>query len=122
MPQQATFGRRVAPAQPPARPPFDPNRLSPEAEAFRAAIGDGHGGELDDFAQWRRAQRPRRVLVIALGVAFMAPGLLCFLVQAPWEASIAFSLAGVAVNGWLRRERQRQAREIAQWTPPGVPF
>ena len=48
----------------------------------------------------------------------MAPGLLCFLFQAPWPLSIGLSVAGVGVNGWLRNERQRQAKEIANWTPP----
>ncbi len=118
MPPQATFGRRPAPSEPAAPRRPDPDRLSPQAEAFRAGLA-GDGGELDAFAQWRRDQRPRRWLLITVGAAFMAPGLVCFLVRAPWQASIGVSLAGVGVNGWLRRERQRQAQEIAHWTPPG---
>ncbi len=116
MPQQATFGRRAAPA----KPAYGADRLSPQAEAFRAALSEGQGGDLDEFGQWRRSQRPRRRFVIALGLVFMTPGLLCFLLNASLPVSIGMSLAGLAVNAWLRRERQRQAKDIAQWAPPEV--
>ncbi|HVY34592.1 MAG TPA: hypothetical protein VG960_09235 [Caulobacteraceae bacterium] len=118
MAEQATFGRRSAQGQPAPRPARDAEQLSPQAEAFLAAMGDGQGDEVAAFSQWRRAQQPRRLLLIAVGAAFVAPGLLCFVFQAPWWVSIGLSVAGVGVNGWLRSERQRQAREIAAWTPP----
>lgn len=113
-----TFGRRPVPSATVSRVSCDAEQLSPRAEAFLAAMGDGQGDEVAVFTQWRRAQQPRRLLLIAVGAAFVAPGLLCFVFQAPWWVSIGLSVAGVGVNGWLRSERQRQAREIAAWTPP----
>ena len=115
---QATFGRRAAATAPVSRAEFDAERLSPQAEAFLASMDDRQSDELAAFSQWRRAQQPRRLLLIAVGAAVVAPGLLCFLFQAPWPLSIGLSVAGVGVNGWLRNERQRQAKEIANWTPP----
>lgn len=117
MAQQATFGRRAVSAPVHARNAYDVEHLSPEAEAFLATLNQRPADARDDFADWRRAQRPRRLIVIAVGAAFMSPGLFCFLFQAPWWLSIGLSLAGVGVNGWLRRERQSQAKAIAGWTP-----
>jgi hypothetical protein len=119
MAEQATFGRRALSARVSARDPYDVDHLSPEAEAFLATLNDRPPEARADFANWRRAQRPRRLLVVLVGAAFMAPGLFCFLFQAPWWLSIGLSLAGVGVNGWLRRERQSQAKAIAGWTPSG---
>jgi hypothetical protein len=45
----------------------------------------------------------------------MAPGLLCFALDAPWMVSVGLEFAGLAVNGWLRHERRRHLGAIARW-------
>ena len=119
MAQQVTFGRRSvgSPAPAPARTPGRLEPLSPELEAFAASIKDAQPSDVDEFARWRRHQSPRRLLTILVGIALMAPGVVCFIVQAPWWVSLSLEAGGFAANGWLRRERRRQASAIAAWAP-----
>lgn len=122
MAEQQTFGRRRAP-QPeaawmrPARPIPVAEPDSPELEAFRASLKDLRPGQDAEFARWPRTQRPQRLLVFLVGLAFLAPGVVCFALQAPWWVSLTLELAGFAANAWRRRERQRLAQDIAAWTP-----
>lgn len=110
-----SFGRRRVLGTP--RPYEIPTAhdLTPEAEAFRAALAAGRSDPSRDFSDWRRAQRSRRLIAWVLGFALLSPGVLCFLFQAPLPISIALELAGIAVNGWLRRERRRHLRAVAAW-------
>lgn len=119
MAQQATFGRRGvrSPVSAPAPTPDRPEPSNPELEAFAASIRGAQAGEAAEFARWRRDQAPRRLLMILVRLALLAPGLFCFLVQAPWWVSLTLEGAGLAANGWLRRERRRQASAIVAWTP-----
>jgi hypothetical protein len=57
------------------------------------------------------------MLVWALRLALISPGLICFLIQAPLEASVGLEVAGVLANVWIRRERQQHLRAIATWDP-----
>jgi len=122
MAEQQTFGQRRAPqpsqgAMRPARPIPVAEPDSPELEAFRASLKDLRPGQDAEFAQWRRAQSPRRLLLFLVGAAFLAPGAICFALQAPWWVSLGLELAGFAANAWRRRERQRLSQDIAAWTP-----
>lgn len=127
MAEHRTFGRRRAPqpytawARPPQPRPIpvtEPD--SPELRAFRASLKTPNPGQDAEFVQWRRAQGPQRLLVILVGVVFLAPGAICFAFQAPWWVSLSLELAGLAANAWRRRERRRLAREVTAWTPsPG---
>jgi hypothetical protein len=92
--------------------------LSPEAEAFRATMTSGPTDGAPDFADWRRAQQPRRLFAWLLTFALLSPGLLCFLFQAPLSISIGLEGAGLAINAWLRRERRRHLAAIARWEEP----
>jgi hypothetical protein len=86
-------------------------------EAFAASIRDANASDAAEFARWRRDQLPRRLLIILLRFALLAPGVICMLAQAPWWISLGLEGAGLAANGWLRRERRRQASAIAAWAP-----
>ncbi|MGZ3371220.1 MAG: hypothetical protein ACXWK1_19905 [Caulobacteraceae bacterium] len=123
MAQQVTFGRRgvrsPTPAPSPIRTPDRPEPSSPELEAFAASIKDAELSDAAEFARWRRQQYPRRLLIILVGLALLAPGLVCFVVQAPLWVSLGLEAAGLFANGWLRQERRRQASAIAAWTPAG---
>jgi hypothetical protein len=116
-----TFGRKTAaPASAPRlapRPAPQSNDLSPEAEAFRARLKRDGAVEASEFSGWLRANQGRRWLAWTLGLALMAPGVLCFAFQAPGEVSGGLEVLGVAGNWWLRRERRRRLKEIASWTP-----
>ena len=120
-----TFGRRglvdAAPAQARRAPPSAPGEASdPRLEAFRASLNDPASadglGEDQAFAQWMKAQRPRRWGMIGLRLAFLAPGLFLFLFNAPTPVSLVVEALGLVANGWIRTERVRQAREIAGWS------
>jgi hypothetical protein len=119
MPEQVTFGRRAGLPPAPARPQRQPEPSSPELEAFAASIRDEEGGDVAEFARWRRDQAPRRLLLILVRFALLTPGLVCFVAHAPLWVSLGLEAAGIAANGWLRRERRRQASEIAAWAPEG---
>lgn len=121
MAEQVTFGRRdVRPAAAkPAYAPARPEPSSPELEAFAAAIRDARLSDAAEFARWRRQQLPRRLLMILVRLALIAPGLLCFAIHAPWWVSSGLEVAGVAANAWVRGERKRQVSAIAAWTPEG---
>jgi hypothetical protein len=113
-----TFGRkRPSGAAPPRN---STEGLSPQAEAFRAQLRSNPGKAEDDFADWSRATRPGRWMAWATGLALMSPGLLCFLFQAPLPVSIGLEIAGGVANAWLRRERRRHLRAIANWNPPAA--
>ena len=117
-----TFGRRGAAARaasPPRRPTTTAvDSLSPQAEAFRAEIAARRGQDQASFETWRRAQGGRRALSVALTLASFSPGLISFLLQAPFWLSIGLEIAAVAGNVWLRRERWRRMREIVNWEAP----
>lgn len=124
MSEPRTFGRRVAKAAPPplvtpawpARPEAD--ELGPHAEAFRAKIAADRNAAPSTFDTWRRSQGGRRWLVRALTLASFAPGVVTFLYDAPIEVSIGLEAAAFLLNGWLRRERKRQRRDILDWEDP----
>jgi hypothetical protein len=97
--------------------PAQPETPSAAVEAFAASIRNARASDVDEFAQWRRDQRPKRLLMILVSLALLAPGLICFAVQAPWWVSMGLEAVGLAANVWLRRERGRQASAIAEWTP-----
>jgi hypothetical protein len=86
-------------------------------DAFAASIRDAQRSEVAEFARWRRGQVPRRLLIVLVGLALLAPGLVCVVLQAPWWVSLSLEAAGLAANGWLRRERRRHASAIAAWAP-----
>jgi hypothetical protein len=119
--QPATFGRRGLPPKASSQAPGRLEPLSPELEAFAASLKDAEFSDTKEFARWRRNQLPRRLLMILVRVAFMAPGLICFADQAPWWVSSGFEVAGLFANGWLVRERRRQTSAIAAWTPGSQP-
>ena len=48
-------------------------------------------------------------------LALTAPGIACFLAQAPLTISIAVEIAGLVLGGWLRRERRRRLAAIVAW-------
>jgi hypothetical protein len=89
-------------------------------EALRASLkaepprGDDHA-----FDAWLRAQRWRRWRLIGVRLAFLAPGLFCFLLQAPGWVSLGVEGAGLVANAWMRTERKKQASEIAGWSAEG---
>jgi hypothetical protein len=110
--EETTFGRRRAVGGSERRAAVSAQVLSPEAEAFRVALEDV---PTQDFSDWRRGQRSRRLIAWILSFVLLSPGVLCFLFQAPLPASIGLELAGMAVNGWLRRERRRHLRAVVGW-------
>lgn len=116
MSQPTTFGRRQSLTQPSSfAPVLDPGALSPEAEAFRQQLGAQRASASSDFGAWRRSQGPRRAFAWFLGLALMAPGLICFALDAPWVVSGGLELLGLATNAWLRRERRLHIASIARW-------
>ena len=117
MAEQVTFGRRGVSPPAPARTPPRPEPSSPELEAFAASIRDAKLSDAAEFARWRRKQLPRRLLMILVRLALIAPGLVCFAVHAPWWVSAGLEVAGVAANAWVRGERRRQVSAIAAWAP-----
>ena len=90
---------------------------SPASDAFAATLKNAEPSDVAEFARWRRRQFPRRLLIILVGLGLLAPGLVCLIVQAPVWVSLSLEAAGLAANGWLRRERRRQAAAIAAWAP-----
>jgi hypothetical protein len=117
MAQQPTFGRRGVGSPALARAPVRPEPSSPELDAFAASVRGAGASDAAEFARWRRDQAPRRLLVVVVGLALLTPGLVCVVAQAPWWVSLSLEAAGLTANGWLRRERRRQASAIVAWTP-----
>jgi hypothetical protein len=121
MAEQVTFGRKnvrppePAPAPEPASTQVQPEASNPELEAFAASIRDSKASDVEAFAEWRREQAPRRLLMLLLRFALLTPGLVCFAFHAPLWLSIGLEVAGVAANAWMRGERRRQASAIAAW-------
>ncbi len=118
MAHERVFGRRESTQAAALRSPADVGRSSPVAEYVRAAAEAQGRAATSDFADWRRAQRGRWLIGWALGLLFMSPGLLCFLVHAPLGLSVALEVAGVVTNAWVGRERKRRLHDIVQWEPP----
>ena len=119
---ETTFGRRQAgaatpPAPTAARSAPASDDLSPAAEAFRSALR-ASGAESNDFSAWMRRQRSSQVMAWVLGLALLAPGGLCFLIDLPWPVSTGLEALGLVGNWWLRRERRRRLRAIAAWETP----
>ncbi len=118
MAHERVFGRRGSTQAAALRSPADVGTSSPVAEYVRAAAEAQGRAATSDFADWRRAQRGRWLIGWALGLLFMSPGLLCFLVHAPLGLSVALEVAGVVTNAWVGRERKRRLHDIVQWEPP----
>ncbi len=118
MAQPQTFGRRRARPQAPTRPPLAPHEgEEARLEAFRASLKDAPpAGEDHAFQAWLHEQRPRRWLLIVVRLAFLAPGLLCFVLHAPGWVSLALEGAGLFANAWIRTERKKQTAQIAGWS------
>ena len=118
-PSPNTFGRRQhLPPLPPlgsekrirkSRPPRSEQPPKIEAKAKPKPAPDS------EFTAWRKAQAPRSALFWLASLALMAPGIACFLAQAPWQMSAVVEAAGLVAGGWLRRERKRRLAEIAAW-------
>lgn len=119
MSSTASFGRRqaepniaqrgVAPISPPAEP------LGAAAEALRAELAQARANGGGSFAAWRRSRRGEQALLWALTLLFAAPGLICFVTQAPLGVSIALEVAAFVGNRWLRRAQRRRLSEIVAW-------
>jgi hypothetical protein len=91
--------------------------LTPEAEAFRAKLAASRSSS-SSFEAWIQSQRGRQLATWLITLAFLSPGLLCFVFGAPSSVSFGLELAGFAINAWLRRERRRRRAEILAWTEP----
>jgi hypothetical protein len=115
---ETTFGRKHAPDASSPRETPGPRQLSPQAEAFRASLKAAPISVEEDFSEWRKAQRSRRLMTWIVALALTSPGLLCFLLQAPLSVSIALEIAGMAANAWLRHERRKHLRAISAWEAP----
>ena len=104
------------PARASAPDPAQPSaRLSAKAEAFRAELAASRGEAGPGFADWRRSQFGSQLMIWLLGMAFLSPGLLCLILQAPLQVSAVVEIAGIVINIWLRRERRRRRSEILAW-------
>jgi hypothetical protein len=122
-PSPSTFGRREKlPPLPPlgqekrTRKLPPPRAEKPPKPAPKANFKAPPKARQDsEFAAWRKAQAPRSALFWLASLALMAPGLACFLAQAPLPLSVVVELAGVAGGAWLRGERKRRLAEIAAW-------
>jgi hypothetical protein len=120
-----SFGRRgLSSDAPPRKPTVEPDPLievpNPQLEAFRASLKGAAPpvglGEDQAFEAWMRQQRPRRLLLIGVRIAFLAPGAACFALHAPWWVSLTLEGAGLFANGWIKSERVRQVQAIARWS------
>jgi hypothetical protein len=94
-------------------------------EAFRASLraspADASLTEDQAFDAWLRGQRMRRWRLVGVRLAFLAPGLVCLVLQTPWHISLGLEAAGVLANRWVKVERKRQASEITAWSADGTP-
>ena len=124
MAQAPSFGRRQVPGSLPAPgavaqrfPPRPPEQVSAAAEAFAASLREGRValGEDTAFDDWLKTQRARRLRFLAVRFGLLAPGLLCFVFDAPVTLSFGLEIAGMIANVWVKTERKRQAEEIATW-------
>jgi len=116
------FGRRQAAPAPKSRAatprPAEPAKgLTAEAEAFRAELVASRAAPTA-LTDWRRSLLTRQITAWLITLAFMSPGLLCLLFQAPLAVSGGLEIAGLAVNAWLRRARRRRLSEIVAWEDP----
>jgi hypothetical protein len=126
LPDPIPFGRRLVPPGAPdpasvyALPepePSDPMALTPQAEAFRAQLA-AEPRRQSEFAEWRASHRGRRLILWALTIVFMVPGLICFALGVPRVVAGGLEIAGVGANIWLRHARRQRLREIAAWEDP----
>ncbi len=95
--------------------PLDADALSPQAEAFRKTLKSSATAGQSEFADWRRSQQGRRIVLWLASIALLAPGVISFIVDMPFSLSLGLEALGIAGNWWLRRERRRRLREIATW-------
>lgn len=72
-------------------------------------------GEDTAFDDWLKTQRTRRLRFLFVRFALLAPGLLCFVLDAPLALSMGLEIAGFIANVWVKTERKKQAEEIATW-------
>lgn len=117
MAHERVFGRRGSTQAAVRRSSVEIGALSPVADYVSVLPEAPQRSATADFADWRRAQRSRWLAAWALGLLFVSPGLVCFLVHAPLGLSLAMEVAGVAANAWVRRERRRRLQAIVQWDP-----
>ena len=124
MAEAPTFGRRRVPGSVPGPaggprrpPPRSPSEVSAAAEAFAASLREGRiaRGEDAAFDDWLKTQKIRRLRFLAVRFGLLAPGLLCFFVDAPMALSFGLEIAGMIANVWVKTERKKQAEEIATW-------
>lgn len=117
------FGRRQGRAHhaptPTARPQAVRSTLSPPAEAFRAELAASGGGGPDGFAAWRKEQAAKRRLAWFATFALLTPGVFLLGVKAPAGVSASVEACGLAASWWLRRERRRHLKAIADWRLEG---
>jgi hypothetical protein len=124
LPNPQPFGRRESViALTPPRPfaaaaanPRDP--FSPQIAAFREELAASRATPAAGFGAWRRSRLSGTVLTWAVAIAFMSPGLLCFLLQAPVSDSMGLEVAGVVANIWVRRRRRQRLKDIVAWEEP----
>ena len=119
-PQPTSFGRRQ---HLPPLPPLGHDKRSrkvgrnpsekPPRPASKAAAKPPSSDA--NFAAWRRSQAAGSMVFWLASLALMAPGIACFLAQAPLTISIAVEIAGLVLGGWLRRERRRRLAAIVAW-------
>lgn len=113
MSQETTFGRRQ---QRVVRPPApDDMTLNTAVEAFRTEFAARGLDEVAAFGDWRRSQRNRRLMTALLSAALMCPGLICWVMSAPWYVSALLEVVGIGLGFWLRAERRQQLNAIATW-------
>ena len=126
MPNPQPFGRResviaLTPPRPLAPAPAQANPLeqySPQIEAFRAELAASRSAPASGFAAWRRSRLGATILTWTVAIAFMSPGLLCFLLQAPVGDSIGLEVAGLVANAWVRSRRRQRLKDIVAWEDP----
>jgi hypothetical protein len=94
--------------------------LGPRAEAFASQIARDRANAGPTFEDWKRANAPRQRLALAVRLFSFVPGLIAFVLHASPALAIALEVAAVAGNIWVRRERFRRVREIANWEDPAA--
>ncbi len=92
--------------------------LNTAVEAFRTELAARGLDEVAAFGDWRRSQRNRRLVTGLLSMALMCPGVICWILSAPWVVSTGLEVVGIGLGFWLRAERRRQLNDIATWEAP----
>ena len=91
--------------------------LSAEAEAFRSEVAASRDASSAAFAGWRRSKSWERWLMLGVQ-AFVVPGIVSFVMDAPLELSIGLEVAAFVGNIWFRVTRRRRMREMVAWQDP----